>query len=371
MILRIKEKCRLMYQQFKYGKYSHWRYMMAEDAVEEKVPVINKLFSMKERRKCFMRGFNSDKLIWYDKDKMNEGNYIDDFEHYTLFEKIDLKQYYIADDKLVCERMLAPFCKTIPTIGYIVVGKYYPIGNDADIVSYEAFVEHVRAGEEFYIKPNFGGSGRGIGRLTWKEGNYWWNDKQIDDIHAFIKTFKDGKGYLVQRRFVQTGFSHDVNPDTLNTIRVVTMLSPETGMPFVAWSFHRFGRKGHFVDNVAAGNMLCPIDPKTGIMQYGILPPIEGKVIRVGKHPDTGVVLENIAIPHWEEIKDLCFRLALQVPFMPLCGWDIILSDDELTMQELNYNPDIYAGQILYPLLEDLRVKSFYNYYKEKYNDNN
>lgn len=355
-----------VWNMMRYGKYSHWRYLDAERKVASKIPNIDSLFTKQQRKECFMKGFNSDKLIWYDLSGSGM-NYITDYEHYTLFESIDQRQYYVADDKLVCERMLAPFCKTIPTIGYIVDGKYFPIGEDKEVDSYKAFVEHVRAGEEFYIKPNFGGSGRGIGRLTWKEGSYWWNDNKVEDIDTFIKTFKEGKGYLVQRRFMQTGFSHDVNPDTLNTIRVVTMLSPETGKPFVAWSFHRFGRKGHFVDNVAAGNMLCPINPKTGVMEYGLIPPLEGKVIKVNSHPDSGVNLANISIPHWEEIKELCFKLALQVPFMPICGWDIIVSGDDLVMQELNYNPDIYPGQMLYPLLNDPEAKAFYDYYKKKY----
>ena len=36
-------------------------------------------------------------------------------------------------------------------------------------------------------------------------------------------------------------------------------------------------------------------------------------------------------------------------------------------MQELNYNPDIYPGQMLYPLLNDPEAKAFYDYYKKKY----
>lgn len=56
----------------------------------------------------------------------------------------------------------------------------------------------------------------------------------------------------------------------------------------------------------------------------------------------------------------------MQIPFMPLCGWDIVISGKNIYLQELNYNPDIYLGQILKPLLLDKRVKEFYDYYVNK-----
>lgn len=50
----------------------------------------------------------------------------------------------------------------------------------------------------------------------------------------------------------------------------------------------------------------------------------------------------------------------------PLCGWNIILSDNEFIMQELNYKSDIYLGQMIYPLLQDTKVLEFINYYRRK-----
>ncbi len=366
VIIFIKRISKRLWLRMKYGKYGHWRYVMAEDAVIRKIPVIDQIFTRKERKSCFLKGFNSDKLVWYGLDGINKGGYISDYDHFTIFEAIDRKQYYVADDKLVCERMLAPFCRVIPTIGYIVDGTFFPIGNDKDIKSYEDFVNHINRGEEFYIKPNFGGSGRGIGRLTFQNDSYWWNDKKVSDIKGFIKSFDKGKGYLVQRRFKQTGFSHDVNPHSVNTIRCVTMLSPTTKTPFIAGAAHRFGLSGSYVDNIAKGNVLCPINIDTGKILFGVLSPIDGRLQKVDVHPDTGKQLSGIVIPHWNEVKELCLRLAKQLPFMPLCGWDIVISGDDVYMQELNYNPDIYLIQLDRPLLEIPEVFEFYSYYKKK-----
>jgi len=51
---------------FRYGKYSHWRYLDAEKKVVGKIPCIDSLFTKHQRKECFMKGFNSDKLLWYD-----------------------------------------------------------------------------------------------------------------------------------------------------------------------------------------------------------------------------------------------------------------------------------------------------------------
>lgn len=346
-----------------YGKNYHALFYSAEKNVINKVHDIDKLFSKSARRKIFKEGFNSDKLLWYDFNRFRKEDYISDYEHYTLTEKIDWHQYYVANDKLVCERMLSPFCNVVPTIGYIYRGEYYPIGSNG--ISFERLVESIDKGEDFYAKPNGGGSGKGVGRISFKKGVYYWNDEIIDDVRTFIRSLsKNEEAYLIQRKFCQSGFSHDVNPDTLNTVRVVTMLSPETHEPFLAYACHRFGRKGSYVDNIAKANILCPIDINTGIIMDCIVPPVEGKLIHLEKHPDSGVKIKGIKLPQWEGVVDLCFKLAKELPFMPLCGWDIIVSDDALYMQELNYNPDIYLGQVLYPLLLDKKVKKFIDYYR-------
>jgi len=220
-------------------------------------------------------------------------------------------------------------------------------------------------GKEYFFKPNGGGGGRGIGCLHFVNGQYYWNDEVIkQDVKEFVLTLSKGnEGYVVQERFKQIGFSHDANPDTLNTLRVVTMMSPSTHEPFVAFACHRIGRKGAFVDNIAKANLLCPIDKKTGEILDVLVPPVEGKVLHLEKHPDTNVQLKGVVISNWDKVIETALMLSKQVPFMPLCGWDLILSDGEVYMQELNYNPDIYLGQGLKPLLLDEQVKGFFNYY--------
>ena len=189
------------------------------------------------------------------------------------------------------------------------------------------------------------------------------NNQQIEDPYAFVRQLDD---YLVQERFLQKGFSHSINPDTLNTLRIATMMDPENGKPFIGYACHRFGRKGAFVDNIVQANILCPIDISTGTIKYAVLYPLDGKMKRTDFHPDTGKRIAGAQVPHWNRIINLCKELAVQLPFLPLCGWDVILSGDEVYIQELNYNPDIYLGQIDSPMLLNEQVKLFYLNHKIK-----
>ena len=112
-----------MYRRLKYGRVGLCgAYLQAEKNVVNKVPYIDRLYTKRERLKIFKQGFTSDKYIWYDFAKFDKKDYISDYEHYTLTEFIDWHQYYVANDKLVCERMLAPFCNIVPSIGYVFGG---------------------------------------------------------------------------------------------------------------------------------------------------------------------------------------------------------------------------------------------------------
>lgn len=342
------------------GKFYNENFFIAEKRVSKKIPAINTRFTYWQRWNCFLSGFNSDKLVWYDWDTYRKEDYISDLIHFRDFEQIDWKYYYIAHNKLVCERFFSNFCNVIPSIAYIEKGEYYPIGEHSNWGSMDDFIEAVQMGTCFYLKPYDGGSGRGIGKLSFEENHYCWNGEVINDIRGFLSSLS---GYLVQKQFIQHGFSHDVNPNTLNTLRVFTMLSPITKKAFVACAVHRFGRSNAFVDNIAKEGLLCPIDVEKGTIEYAVIYPTNAELCKVISHPDTGVQIAGVKIPNWEKVIRLCETLAMQIPFMPLCGWDIVLSGEDIFVQELNYNPDIYLGQISKPLLLDNRVKEFYNYY--------
>lgn len=363
----IKRILRKVYYILKYGNGYCLPFIQAEKSMDAKNPRLNDLYAENQRKKCVKAGFTSDKLIWYDFAKYGKTDYISDRDHFSFMEMVDKAHYFIANDKLVCERFLSPFTKVVPTLGILYKGRFWNISGNLEIDTTEDFIREMKNGGVFYIKPNQGGSATGIGRMYCKEGQFFWNDKSIDSINEYIRSMGYECELLVQRQFQQTGFSHDVNPGTLNTVRVVTMMSPHTGKPFVAWALHRFGRIGSYVDNVSKSGLSCPVDLETGCMRYATIYPYDGVLRKVDRHPDSGIQLAGVKIPQWEKVVDTCLGLAEKLPFMPLCGWDIVVSGEDVYMQELNYNPDIRGSQAHAPLLLNKEIKEFYNYYKEKY----
>lgn len=348
------------------GKFYNANFLAAEIKAYKKNPVLKSNFSFFKRMKCFLNGFNSDKLVWYDFINYKKEDYISDLVHFRDFEAIDWKYYYIAHNKLVCEKYFSHDCNYISTLAYIEKGKIFDISSEnSKIDSIESLREKLNSGVEYYLKPYDGGSGRGIGKLWVKNNLIYWNHEIIENnnLETIISSLS---GYLIQQKFIQEGYFHVVNPETLNTLRVVTMLHPQTHEPFITYAVQRFGRKETFVDNIAANGILCPINLETGKIEYAVIYPSNGVMEKVDKHPDTGMQIADITVPNWEDILSLCKKLALKVPFLPLCGWDIVLSNDEIFVQELNYNPDIYLGQILSPLLLRPEVKAFYDYYTNK-----
>ena len=351
--------------QLLFGSFYNPNFFIAQQKAVKKFPILKQKYSFLKRLQCFRNGFTSDKLIWYDFKKYDKSLYVSDLIHYRDLEQIDWKYYYIAHNKLVFERYFSHFCNVVPTIGYIDRGRYFNISCNEDIFDFSSLKQAILNGNVFYFKPYDGGSGRGIGKVAFDGTYILWNDLPYD-LLSFDLLLGSLSGYLVQHQFVQKGFSHDVNPDSLNTLRVVTMQDVNTREPFVAYALHRIGRKGSYVDNIAKKNLICPIDVRTGVIKYAVIYPLDGVLRKVQEHPDTHLQIGNHKIPNWGDVESLVLKLSKQIPFMPLCGWDIILSGDNIYVQELNYNPDIYLGQVDAPLLMDNRVKEFVDYYTHK-----
>ena len=127
--------------------------------------------SRKERKQLIREGFLPDKSVWYDFKKYDKKDYITDLNHYRDYEQIDRKFYYVAHNKLVCERFFRGVCPVIPSIAYIDGGCYFPL-EDSPIRSFEDLAHAVLNGTDYYLKPYDGGSGLGVGRLSFADGDF-------------------------------------------------------------------------------------------------------------------------------------------------------------------------------------------------------
>lgn len=155
------------------------------------------------------------------------------------------------------------------------------------------------------------------------------NSKQLA---AYMKS----KGFDLAEEFIQ---QHDVlnqlSPTGLNTVRMITMINNQGGVDILGARM-RISVNNH-VDNLASGNIACPIDLETGIITgKGVYSDITKEPVE--KHPVTGVELIGFKIPMWEDIMKTTREIALYRPENRGVGWDVALTPKGPDFVEGNHN---------------------------------
>lgn len=151
-----------------------------------------------------------------------------------------------------------------------------------------------------------------------------------------LKSYMKDKGFnLLESFIVQHPQIERLSASGLNTIRVVTMVNKDQKVDILAARM-RISVNNH-VDNLASGNIACPIDLHTGMINgKGVYSDITKE--SVTHHPISGVQLVGFQIPMWDEILDLCSRAALLYPQNRGIGWDVALTLDGPEFIEGNHN---------------------------------
>jgi hypothetical protein len=162
----------------------------------------------------------------------------------------------------------------------------------------------------------------------------------IDTLNSYMKQ----KGFNLCEEFIQ---QHDaintLSSTGLNTIRWITMINEEGEVDLLG-TLLRISVNNH-VDNLASGNIACPVDPATGIVTGpGVYKDITKEA--VGCHPITGVKLEGFQIPMWDEIMDATLKIAQHRPENRGVGWDIALTNQGPDFIEGNHNWDEMLWQL-------------------------
>ena len=181
------------------------------------------------------------------------------------------------------------------------------------------------------IKPSLTGRGVGVRKIHVENGVTDYNGKDLSEIFDEYKA-----DFLVQRVIKQHKEMASLNPDSINTIRVVSYRS---GMDIkIVYTVIRIGRKGMNVDNESAGGISARINPDGTISKYAYGAPGVDKV----EYTDSGVRLDGFKVPSYERALDLVKSSHINLPYFNLIGWDIAIEEDgSPIMIELNLNPDL------------------------------
>ncbi len=239
------------------------------------------------------------------------------FNNYRKAKVLDNKCYYpqmfpgILQPKLVASR---------------INGFWY---RDGERIRKEQVVELLSSEEEVFVKCAEGsGGGHGVRYLDCRDFKEEQFENAIRGITADI---------AIQRGIRQHEVLGKINPTSVNTIRIITLLTEEETV--ILSAILRMGVGETKVDNSSSGGMTIGIDEEGRLKKEAC---VEKKRF-VSVHPTSGVVFEGYALPSFDKAKELVTKASLMVPDFRMVAWDVsILESGEPVLIEAN----LYDGQL-------------------------
>lgn len=230
------------------------------------------------------------------------------------------------------------------------------LGRDYCHVSKEdevRFLDFVSAREKIIIKPTNSWCGHGVSKIA--------IPAESDERKALFRNLISNYGeFLAEECFVQHAQISKLNPDSVNTIRVISMVDA-AGKVHIPFASIRIGRKGSAVDNFCAGGMAAAIDAASGIV---VTHAFDGAGNQYFVHPDSEVQIIGFQIPEWNELIKTITKAAERIPTMRFIGWDVVVREDgKVCLIEGNSNPGARTLQL--PLKKG--VKPVYYQYLGKF----
>lgn len=306
------------------------------------------------------KGFLSEAALIYDFARNDLREYLPDFHRFVLAPKINRPSARLLSDKLLFMAVVGRHLPVTPLLAVIQHGGLLAAAREPWIDDVDALIEHVEREGTAVIKPSGGGGGSGILLLARRDdGGLTLNLEPI--IAATLRRRIVALDQHVVTGFVrQANYARTIYPDTSNTIRVVTMIDPETGDPFILVAVQRFGTVASWpVDNWTRGGVSVFVDPESGVMGRGATYPRGDAMEWIERHPDSGERFTGLAIPGWDEIRWRLLEFVRRHPEFKYVGWDVIVTDDGFTVVEGNDNTDINLLQIHGGFLRDPRARAF------------
>lgn len=209
-------------------------------------------------------------------------------------------------------------------------------------VSISEFISKHR-NADLFVKPIDGECGCGIMHLVIEDGELTGNGIKLnyDDLSRILSETR----YLLQSTIRQHPLMSRLHPESLNTIRLVTIRNPKTGEPDVFPSILRIGTGKSIVDNTSQGGLAVGINLENGkLKDYGFYKPSFGTKVSI--HPDSNVKFSEFTIPFFEECKRQAVFLHSMLPSIHSIGWDIAVGPSGPIFVEGNDNWEINGPQI-------------------------
>jgi hypothetical protein len=251
-------------------------------------------------------------------------------------------------DKAIYNRLL-PDVKKPETIVKRTAGHYFN-GDGEQPISHEEAVRICEGEEHLIIKPSGGTKGAGILFYDRDEEN----SLRIPAIFDAMSS-----GFVVQRIVKQHPDLARLNPESLNTVRVISFHFK--GAVHILSAQLRIGGVGSRVDNYSAGGNAVAVKPNGWLYEKSVNHDMEWVEVA-----PNGIKLKEVKVPNYQRIVDTIKRLHCNLPYFNIIGWDFAVDEDGTPiMIEYNTKPgqnqiggrEPTFGDLTDEVLEDVFIK--------------
>ena len=328
-----------------------------------KVPLLTRLNMLR-------RGFLGQSAVLYDYSNSSLDEYVSDLARVRMsrinHQHNPRAHYPVAlDNKLFFTSLMEGIVRVPKICGFVSMGRVQQFHQEAEGLTTATLAEVCAQFGTLVFKPIIGGGGKGIHFLRCVDGQLLLDDSPMSK-ETFTSWISGLDEYIVCEFIKQGSFSAGLFPHTTNTIRVVTMLDPETNEPFLPIAVHRIGtNKSIPVDNWARGSLSAEVNLETGELSAGAFwPQGKARIVWHERHPDTGDLVKGQRVPGWQDVCEELLAAARRLPFYKIIGWDIVLTDQGIMAVEANGTTGVIMLQIHRPLLRDPRVRAFFEHHR-------
>jgi len=312
-----------------------------------------------KKLKMWKSGFLSESYFIYSLKDNDYKNYLSDYARFKKTAKINGYYSIMLHDKLYFTKMLQDFKDYLPEVYGLIKDKSITFFGERASRSIEGFADFCKEKGSVVLKPIIGAEGEGIFVIKTNGEKIIMNGELISHEKC-LSVVEDLENYLITEFIYQHKYSSQIFPHTVNTIRIVTMLDDNDNEPFIAAAVHRFGNsKSMPVDNWTRGGYSCPVSLE-GALGKAAAYPSSGKLRFESRHPETGNQIENVIVPRWQMIKHKTIEMAKALWFIPYIAWDLVVTKERFKVIEGNSCSGVDLFQVHSPLLENPRVRRFY-----------
>lgn len=266
-------------------------------------------------------------------------NYISEREFWS---KIVAKNYpnkvnhaIILRDKALFATFMKEYKISTPEIiAFSAYGKFY-WGEEAKQLSFLEWVTNLTIIQEsIFLKDASSCCAKGVIKVSPRE----WN---------LNEEYFTGKKIIIQRAIKNCEQLDAIQPNSLNTLRIVTINSPKTGeIELLSPGGLRVGG-GSDVDNWAAGGLFVGLDNQGRLQKYGFYKPGKHVPCKADSSPQTNFKFEGYQLPYYRDATALVKKAHSFLPEVPSIGWDVALTPIGPTIIEGNDDYEVSLMQIV------------------------